>query len=178
MIIGLAGMPGSGKSVFVKVAREYGYRVVRMGDVVWGWVRKKGMEITEENVSRVATEERLRYGNGIWAIRTLDRVKKDKIVIDGIRTLEEINVFRSRFTDFLLVAIHASPETRWKRIRKRRRKDDTKTEYTFRVRDQRELRWGIGNAIAIADIMLVNESTMNEFKKECHEVMTQIEKKK
>ena len=34
LVIGLAGMPGSGKSLVVDTARELGYDVVVMGDVV------------------------------------------------------------------------------------------------------------------------------------------------
>ncbi|MCD6236775.1 MAG: hypothetical protein J7K13_02330, partial [Thermoplasmata archaeon] len=50
--------------------------------------------------------------------------------------------------DFLLVAIHASPETRYKRLMDRKREDDNLTIDRIKNRDERELRWGIGVLIA------------------------------
>ncbi len=34
IVVGLAGMPGSGKSLVVEAARELGYAIVVMGDVI------------------------------------------------------------------------------------------------------------------------------------------------
>ena len=34
IVIGLAGMPGSGKSLVVETAHELGYAIVVMGDVI------------------------------------------------------------------------------------------------------------------------------------------------
>jgi len=34
IVVGLAGMPGSGKSLAVDAARELGYAIVVMGDVI------------------------------------------------------------------------------------------------------------------------------------------------
>jgi len=50
---------------------------------------------------------------------------------------------------FLLVAIHASPETRYKRLMDRKREDDNLTIDRIKNRDERELRWGIGVLIAL-----------------------------
>ena len=89
----------------------------------------------------------------------------DKIVIDGIRNIEEMDFFREKLgKDFLLVAIHASPETRYKRLMDRKREDDNLTIDRIKNRDERELRWGIGVLIALADVIIVNEGSLDEFK--------------
>jgi len=47
----------------------------------------------------------------------------------------------------------------------RNRADDAGDLQEFFDRDHRELKWGIGNAFALADGMLVNEGTLEEFRR-------------
>ncbi|MHB8584504.1 MAG: AAA family ATPase [Thermoplasmatota archaeon] len=161
--VAFTGMPGAGKSEAVESARAAGIPVVRMGDAVWEEVRRRGLPIVDENVGKVATEMRQTHGRGIWAVRTLEAIHKidaHEVVIDGVRNVEEVAAFREALGhDFVLVAIHASPNTRLERILARKRPDDAPDEATFRARDARELGWGIGSVIALADIMLVNEAS-------------------
>ena len=58
LVIGLAGMPGSGKSVVVDTARELGYDIVVMGDVIRQETAKRGLELTPQNVGKVMLELR------------------------------------------------------------------------------------------------------------------------
>ncbi len=60
------------------------------------------------------------------------------------------------------MAIHASPKTRFQRLLSRGRSDDPKTWETFYERDNRELNVGLGHVIALADTVVVNESTIGE----------------
>jgi len=173
-MIGLAGMPGSGKGVFVETAKKKGFDVVRMGDAVWEYVKKKGLTLNDENVGGVADEERKKFGYGIWAERTLPFIKNRKTVVDGIRSVEEINVFRKHFHDFTLIVIHSSPETRFQRIMKRKRVDDSFSKEKFDERDRREISWGIGKVIALADEVIVNEGSAEEFKRNVEKVLEEI----
>jgi len=174
MIIGLAGMPGSGKGVFVETAKKRGFDVVRMGDVVWDFVRKEGLKINDENVGKTADLERKKFGYGIWAERTLPFIKNKKTVIDGIRSVEEIKVFRRCFQEFTVVGIHSSPETRYRRIMKRERIDDTFSKKSFDERDRRELEWGIGKVIALADVVIVNERGIDDFVRKVERVLEKV----
>lgn len=173
-MIGLSGMPGSGKGVFVETARKKGWDVVRMGDAVWDFVKKKGLTLNDENVGRVADEERKKFGYGIWAERTLPFIKNRKTVIDGIRSVEEVNVFRKHFQDFTLISIHSSSETRYGRIMSRKRIDDTFSKKEFDERDKRELSWGIGKVIALADVVIVNEGEVDEFREKVEEILNKV----
>ena len=173
-MIGLTGMPGSGKGIFVETAKKKGFDVVRMGDAVWDFVKKKGLKINDENVGRVANEERKKIGYGIWAERTLPFIKNKKTVIDGIRSVEEIKVFRRCFQEFTVVGIHSSPETRYRRIMKRERIDDTFSKKSFDERDRRELEWGIGKVIALADVVIVNERGIDDFVRKVERVLEKV----
>ena len=53
LIVGLAGMPGSGKSIIVKVAKECGYDVVVMGDVIREEAERRCLEPNPENLGKI-----------------------------------------------------------------------------------------------------------------------------
>lgn len=172
--VGITGMPGCGKTYFVEVAREHHFVIYRMGDAVWNYVRDRNLDLSNDNVGRIASEERERGGKGIWAERTLLCIKNrgENIVIDGIRNIEEVEIFKKNLPGFVLVAIHSSPGIRYQRIIKRGRIDDIKSEKEFQERDKRELRWGIGKVIASADFVIVNEGSIEEFRKEVEKIFT------
>lgn len=178
-IIGVTGMPGAGKSLFVKVAKERGYAVIRMGDEVREEAKKRRVEPTPENMGKIMLELRETEGAAAVAKRCLPKIKEAEqnlILIEGIRSLEEVETFRENFKSFRLVAIHASPETRFQRLFHRRRSDDPKNWKVFRQRDMRELKVGIGKVISLADYMIINEGTIRETGEKIRQTLEEIEK--
>src|SRR3989337_2932583 len=167
LVVGLVGMPGSGKSVVVKTAQQKGYEVVVMGDVVREETRKRGLEPNPKNIGAVMLELRKKSVEGVVAQKCIPKIeqqKNPKVVVDGLRSLHEAEVFKQHFRKFNLIAVHASPETRFKRLSRRRRSDDPEGWEVFRERDLRELMVGLGNAIAMAEYMIVNETNQEEIK--------------
>lgn len=159
-VVGFAGMPGAGKSVAAEAARGLGIPVLRMGDAVWEEAHARGLALTAENVLRVADAMRREHGPSVWAARTLAKLrglKAEKAAVDGVRSLAEADTFRAALPDFLLAAVVASPATRHRRLLARPREDGLTSLEAARERDRRELEWGIGEAIAMADVTLVNE---------------------
>jgi dephospho-CoA kinase len=82
--------------------------------------------------------------------------------------MEEVNEFRKFFPKFKILAIHASPRTRFRRLLKRNRSDDPKNWEAFIERDERELKVGIGEVIAQADLILMNEGTIDSLRKKLY----------
>jgi dephospho-CoA kinase len=160
-------MPGCGKEEALVVAQALGFSVVRMGDVVREEALRRGLPITDATVGGMANAERQAHGMGIWAERTLPRIQGERVLVDGLRGRTELEIFRGAFGDDLsVVAVHASPKTRYERMLRRRRTDDAGSIEAFRARDLRELSWGLGDVIATADVMLVNEGTLDEFRRQ------------
>ena len=166
-VLGFTGMPGSGKSEAMSVAKQRGYPVVRMGDLIWDEVEAQGLERTPKNVGVVANGMRETHGQDVWALRTVERIRGTPgavVMIDGIRSNEEVDVFRRELAeDFLLVAIHTDPDERYERLTARGRDDDADTVDGHKERDGRELNWGIARTIALADEMLVNAGSLEDF---------------
>ncbi len=174
-VIAFTGMPGAGKSVAVESAKELDIPVTRMGDAIWAEVKERGLPLNESVVGTVASEMRSRKGPGIWAERTLERIEAfdaDLVVIDGVRTMEEVDVFRNALgTDFFVVSIHAARDLRFVRLMERARPDDIKTREEFDARDSRELGWGIGKVIALADVVTVNHGDVGTLKDEVRDLL-------
>lgn len=153
----------------VEVAEALDVPVVRMGDLVREETEQRGGEAGPRAFGEIATSVREEEGLGAWAKRTVERIDSleegDVVLVDGVRSLEEVGVFRDAFgDDLLVVAVLASPGTRYERMKKRGRVEDEGSEDWFRERDLRELRYGLGRVIAMADAYIVNEESREEAK--------------
>ncbi len=179
-VILLVGMPGAGKEEFVRVALKKGYAVIRMGDVVREYVQSMGFPLENKIVGKIAGEERDKHGVGIWARRTVEKIKRQKaqnVVIDGIRCMEEVDIYREEFGENVhLVGIFAPRRIRFERILKRARPDDVRTWEEFVAREERELSWGLGKVFALSDHMLLNIRTLEEYWAEVESFLADLEK--
>jgi len=180
MVVGVAGMPGSGKAVISRAAKEKGYAVVVMGDEIREETRRRGLEPTPENIGKIMLKLREEEGPTVVANKCIPKIANtsaDMVLVDGVRSLHEVYEFEKNFPQFTLVAVHSSPETRFGRLFRRRRSDDPKGWKVFLERDLRELSVGQGSVIAMADHMIVNEGTLEEFKAEIRDVLEAVTEK-
>lgn len=173
-LIVTVGMPGSGKDELVEVAHQMGLATLKMGDLVREETRRRGLPITNANVARIASEEREKHGAGIWAQRALPKLTETRMLVDGCRSDNEVSVFRHHFGDLFVLGIYSSPEHRYDRMTRRGRTDDGLGLQEFYDRDRRELKWGIGNAFTLADGMLINEQTLEEFRSSARTMIDSI----
>ncbi|MGA7923964.1 MAG: AAA family ATPase [Thermoplasmata archaeon] len=173
-LIVTVGMPGSGKDELLEVARQVGLATLKMGDLVREETRRRSLPITNANVGRIANEEREKHGPGIWAQRALPRLTETRMLVDGCRSDSEVSVFRHNFGDLFVLGIFASPEVRYDRMTRRNRGDDGPGLQEFYDRDRRELKWGIGSAFTLADGMLVNEGSLEEFRAAARQMLEGI----
>src|SRR5512136_2293160 len=172
-------MPGSGKEEFLKICAARGAKIVRMGDIVREKAKEFGLDSSDASVGTLANDERKRYGMDIWAKRTIPYVGGELVVIDGTRGPDEIKAFKNAFgEDLKVVAIHTSPKVRFDRLKARRRPDSPTSWDEFETREQRELAWGLGQAIAQADFMVVNESSLTDLKKSVDKLLDRLLGKK
>jgi dephospho-CoA kinase len=174
MVIGVAGMPGAGKAEISRIAKEKGYAIVVMGDEIREETKRRGLEPTPENIGKIMLKLREEEGPTVVAKKCIPKIANastDIVLVDGIRSLHEVYEFEKNFPQFVLVTVHSSPETRFGRLFRRRRSDDPKGWKAFIERDLRELSVGQGNVIAMADHMIVNEGTLEEFKAKIQTVL-------
>ena len=159
-VIGVIGLPGSGKSLFFDLASEKGAIVANMGDIVREKARERG-----EDTGTTARKLREEHGQYIVAKLTVKKIKAfleenpdaETILVEGIRSPYEIEMFDDSFENFTTVSIFASPKTRFDRVKSRKREDDSNVYEDFRERDERELDLGIGTVMATSDYFIINE---------------------
>jgi len=178
LVLGFAGFPGSGKSEATAIAHAQGFRVIAMGDMVRTYMRQRGIGLSEHNVGHVATTLRRQRGMDIIAKMCIPAIyanPSEKVVIDGIRGIAEVNAYKKEFNDrFKLIAIAASSDARFERVRNRSRSDDTPDFESFRQKDDRELAWGLKEALDSADVCISNEGTLQEFNSAVRRVLERL----
>lgn len=170
----VTGMPGSGKEAVLEMATEAGLPVIRMGDAVRAEARQRGVPNSDDGIGAMAHAEREKHGPDVWARRTLERVEGNRVVVDGLRSLDELRAFREGFDEVSVVAVHASPTTRYERLAQRGREDDRLDREGFRARDERELGWGLGHVIALADHLIVNEGSPQDLRLAARRVLERV----
>jgi dephospho-CoA kinase len=174
-VIGVVGLPASGKGEFSKIAAGMGIPVVVMGDVIRKAVKEKGLDPTDTNLGAIANK--LREEQGMDAIAYLcvpeiQRMTAPVVLVDGIRGDAEVTLFRRVFPGFILISIDSSFETRLARIKARGRSDDFESAEELHRRDIREQGWGLQKAMQSADIHISNEKTLADFSGEVQRILT------
>ena len=177
-IIGVVGMPGSGKGEFSRIARSLAIPVIVMGDVIREEAVRQGLAGTDANLGEIAG--RLRKDRGLAAVAelTLPAVEREDavlVVVDGIRGDAEVGFFREKFPGFILIGIDAPFAARLARLSSRGREDDGLTEEELVLRDRREISWGLGRALAGADNLLCNDGTVEEFEEKVRAFLEEIQ---
>ena len=151
-------MPGAGKSTIADGLKPKGYDIINMGNTVREEAKKRNLEATRENLGKLMLELREKNGPGAIAELVKPQIESsisDVVLIDGVRSNDEIQVLR-KFGTVKLLAIHASTNTRFDFLQKRGRTDDPQTIEHFEERDNRELGVGISNSIALSDYAISN----------------------
>jgi len=176
-VIGVVGLPATGKGEFSRIAGELGIPVVVMGDVVRLEVRQQGLPLTDETMGRISGELREDYGRDALAklsIPAIEATGADVVLVDGIRSDAEVVRFRELFEEFYLVAVESPFDLRMARIRNRGREDDIISVEDLTARDERELGWGLGEAILMADYSVVNDDGMNEYEIKVRSILRKL----
>ncbi len=198
-IIGLVGLPGSGKGEASRIARQQGLTVLVMGDVIRQEAARRGLEATDVNLGRVGCALREAEGPEAVARRILDTARasgEETVVVDGLRSREEADYFASQAEEFHLVEICAPAEERLRWLQARGRPDDPasglcgadepdqdekiisscgepdgQAAAALEQRECREMGWGMCQAMEAASLKLVNDGSLEEFRENARKLL-------
>ncbi|MBN2462398.1 MAG: AAA family ATPase [Dehalococcoidia bacterium] len=177
-VVSIVGMAGSGKSEVARVFERNGFKRIRFGDITDEEIKKRGLELKEENERNVRQQLRKEHGMAAYAKLNLPKIdamlKSSDVVVDGLYSWEEYTLLKSRYgDDFHVVAIWASPETRYNRLSKRKVRPLTKEE--AKSRDVAELEnTNKGGPIAMADFTIINETSLEDLTREAGKIVAAL----
>lgn len=177
-VVGLVGMPGSGKSVVQNIFAKNGFDTFNMGDIVTKIeFAKRGYEKLGEGAeAEIAGALRAELGENAVAIRTHEELAnlKGDICIAGLRSKEEADYFRKKWGDsFVLVAIRADFNTRLERMMVRQTRP-YKSEGELKSRDERESGYGLHELLESCERIVENEEGLNELEEKVVQVIEKL----
>ena len=178
MIIAVVGMPGSGKTFVSKLLEKKGFARIRFGDITDEELKKRSMELTEENERFIRESLRAEYGMDAYAKLSFEKVKKilkksKNIAIDGLYSLEEFLYLRKKFPELIMLAVIASPEIRHERLMNDKKRPLTLEECVFRDISMLE-NLKLGGPISLADYAVINEGDMKDLEKNINNLIKKI----
>ncbi|NPA71174.1 MAG: AAA family ATPase [Crenarchaeota archaeon] len=152
----IAGLPCAGKTTVAKILSELtNAPIVVMGDIVREISQKTG-----EEPHKIAVGLRVREGRRAIALRVLEKlknIKNDLIIVEGVRSIDEVECFREHGYETYLIYVVASRPERERRALARGRDEDVKHVPNITLRDLRESAYGLTDLIIYADVVLLNE---------------------
>lgn len=187
-VVAIVGMTGSGKSEAADFLVEKGFHFIRLGQLTLDEVKKRGLEPTEENEQPIREEIREKHGKAAYATLNFPKIdemlKKGNVVTDNLMSWAEYKAFKKKYADnFIVLAVCASPETRYRRLAGRKYDPEKDPKMRNRPhpkgdaikRDYAELEnLEKGGPIAMADFTVVNEGTVENFKKNLQKILEQV----
>lgn len=176
MIIGLTGTMGAGKGEIAELLKDKGYEYYVFSDVVKEEAKKRGLNLTRENLQNVGNLLREEYEQGILAKMLIARFKSGKVVVDGVRNSDEIRELRKN-GNFVLIGIDAPQRLRFERLKKRARPGDpTRFEEFKRMDDKENKSVGRGQEInkclKMADYRIINDGSLDRLKDQVEEILS------
>ncbi len=177
-VVAIVGMAGAGKSEVAKVFQEAGFTRIRFGEVTDQEIKRRGLELNEQNERFIRELLRQEHGMAAYArlnLPAIDSALKDgDVAIDGLYSWEEYVFLKRHYgEDFCVVAVWASPKTRYTRLATRLSRQLTLEEATSRDRAEIE-NINKGGPIAMADFTIVNESSLEDLRKKTERIISSL----
>ena len=179
-IIAVVGMCGAGKSVVSDFLKSQGYQFLRFGQITLDEAKRRG--VSGESAERAIREEfRREHGMAAFAVLNKPRIdellEKGNVVIDGLYSWSEYKFLNEQYGEMLKVlAVWAPSSLRYSRLEARTSVDVQQRNRPFSkqeaiARDYAEIEnIEKGGPIAMADILIKNNSTFENMLQQLTEI--------
>ncbi len=161
-------MCGSGKSIVADYFKELGYLSVYFGGATLDELKKRGLEVNEQNEKLVREDLRKQYGMAAFAIINLPKIEaalnQGNVIVDGLYSWSEYKILKEKFGDnFEVITVFTPRKLRYERLAGRAVRPLTAEEAYNR--DKAEIENSEkGGPIAITDYLVVNDGDIAALK--------------
>ncbi len=186
LVLGLTGPNASGKGEICNYLIKKGFVSMSLSDILRKEAKRRKMLPARNNLIFLGNFLRAKYGGNILAKRLskkiLKQVHSDKIVVDSIRTIGEIEEFEKIFGDrFILIHITAPLRLRYKFIKKRNRVGDPRSYMEFLSTEKKEcsksiVKQQIHKCKQKANFFVSNNSTLSVLRTKIDKILNKINK--
>jgi dCMP deaminase len=180
MLIGLTGKYAAGKGTVAEALKARGFGYHSCSDILREELRARGVAESREALLALGNELRRAGGPGELARRLTPRLADGADhIVDSIRNPAEVEALRE-LDGFVLLAVDASPDVRFTRLRARNRIGDPETYAAFQALEDRELvsddptTQQLNATIALADHHLHNDGEIGELHATLAALLTQL----
>ena len=181
LIFGFTGQIASGKGTAVKYLQEkYGGKNLRFSDSLRDAMNRLYIEINRDNIQRLSLILRQEFGQDLFSKIIAGDVKKSDqnlILIDGVRRPMDIKYLRD-ISGFVLVALPVDTKIRYERVVARNENigDGEKTWEQFLEEEKADTEVTIPAAMAEADEVVENNTTLDDFYKKLDDLINKYKK--
>ena len=162
MILILTGLARSGKTFASKYLESKGFTKLTFSDILVEECKKRGLEPTKMNLSKLGDTLRSELGMGALGKIIVEKIKGENVVLDGSRSPEEIYEIKKKFPNAKVIFVDASKDVRFSR----RNEHDPQTREEFFKRDKIDIKnKGVSKVIDTANITVENNGSVVEFEK-------------
>jgi len=178
--VAVVGMAGSGKSEVARIFEQNGYVRVRFGDATDIELKKRNLELNEANERYCREILRDELGMAAYAVLNQPRIdaalKTANVVADGLYSWEEYLSFKDYYgSRFSVIAVYASPATRYARLARRSHRPLSAEEAAGRDHSEIE-NLNKGGPIAMADFTIINETGLDHLRRQTESILSRLSK--
>ncbi|MEM5829932.1 MAG: AAA family ATPase [Candidatus Aenigmatarchaeota archaeon] len=187
IILGVCGYAASGKSEVSNYLKEkYNFEVFEFSDIIEEEAKKLGLisenlnlEEKKRKLSEVGKIIREKFGRkDIFAIKIIEKIKEknlEKVVVSGIRSLDEYFAFKNAFgKNFYLIFLDVDAKIRYER-RKLQDKSFNLSFEEFLERDKRdEKELNLKELKDLSDFIIENNSSLEDLYKKIDLIISSL----
>ena len=182
-IIGLTGRNASGKGTVASFLMKSSFVYHSLSDTLRAELKSKNLEESRENLIRIGNVLREEGGPGILADLMIPNLNSlENHIVDSIRNPIEVNSLNREYPNhkFTLIAVDASPETRYERLKQRNRTGDSSSWEQFLAQEKIEEssidpnKQQLLATIKKADFHIDNSSTILELENNINEIIYKL----
>ena len=179
IIVGITGTLGAGKGTIVDfLVSHYNFKHYSVREYLIEEINRRNLPVNRDSMVVVAND--LRKNNSPAFI--IDELYKKAInnnqncIIESIRTPGEVVSLKNK-ENFMLLAVDAAPEVRYKRIIERASETDNVSFETFLENEEREFdtsdphKQNLRKCIEIADYHIDNNGSVDDLYKEIEKII-------
>ncbi len=181
MKLAFVGPPAVGKDAVANyIEQKFALTHISSGDLIRNYVTENKLgDLDRKNLQTVGNKLRAERGGDVLVKIATEKVK-DNLIISGLRAIDEVDTFKKN--GGTIIAITAPLQRRYELGKIRGRIGDNVSFEDFKkIEDEERANTdrngqNVDQVLAMADLEIVNDGTLEDLFKKCDEVVRGLEK--